>query len=114
MVDTQRPHPELSEVECRVPASTTVLVANELTPSASAHQVLAVCGVPAAAMRESLSGEAAIEAARQRVCDSSTEDEAPGTKATRLKSAPGNTCATSVVPGGDSTRQPAPSPGRQH
>src|SRR5438876_749616 len=113
MADTQRPHPALSEVECRVHASTTVLVANELTPSASAHPVLAVSVVPAAAMRESLSGEAAIEAARQRVCDS-MEDEAPGMKEWPLKSAPGNTGAASVVPLGDSTRQPALSPGRRH
>src|SRR6266480_117507 len=114
MVDTQRPHPELSEVGCRVHASTTVLVANELTPSASAHPVLAVCVVPAAAMRESLSGEAAIVAARQRVCDSSTEDEAPGTKAAQQKSTPGNTREVSVVLPGDSTRQLTPSPGMPH
>ena len=113
MADTQRPHPELSEVECRVHASTTVLVANELTPSASAHPVLAVCIVPLAAMRESLSGEAATKAARQRVCDS-MEDEAPGMKEWPLKSAPGITGAGSVVPPGDSTRQPAPSPGTLH
>ena len=113
MADTQRPHPELSEVECRIHAGTTVLVANELTPSASAHPVFAVCVVPAAAMREFLSGEAAREAARQWV-RASLEDEAAGMKEWPLKSAPGNTGAASVVPLGDSTRQPAPSPGRQH
>src|SRR5437762_12978574 len=103
MVDTPRPPPALSGVECRAHAGTAVLVVNESTPSASAHPVLAANAVPAAAMREWPSGAAAIEVAQQRVCDS-TEDEAAGTKAGQLKSAPGNMSEASVVPPGDSTR----------
>src|SRR5438876_11817246 len=113
MADTQRPPPGLLSVECRVHANTAVLAVNGPTTSASARPVRTACAVPAAAMRESLSGEAAIEAARQRVC-AMTEDEAPGTKAGQLKSAPGNTSEVSVVPPGDSTRQPALSPGKRH
>src|SRR5215470_6213009 len=97
MAHTQRLPPGQFSVECRAHAGTAVLAGNGPTPSASAHPVLVACAVPLAATRESLSGEAATEAAQQKVCDSSTEDEAAGTKGARLKSIPGNTSEVSVV-----------------